>query len=90
MFRIVIDMNVTMWNSTDETLFLHQSFVNLLLGGVTLFVHGYAIFISYAIYDYQGTIHKQSYHTFHVLKDFCQLPPASLASFFQFLAFNFT
>ena len=71
--KVVIDMNETMWNSTEETLFSHQSFVNLLLGGVTLFVHGYAIFISSAIYDYQGTIHKQLYHTLYQLKDFCDL-----------------
>ena len=45
-----------MWNNTEEILV-----VNLLLGGVTLFVHGYAIFICYAIYDYQGTIHMQQY-----------------------------
>ena len=49
-------MNMTMWNSLEETLE-----VKLLLGVVTLFVHGYAIFICYAIYDYQGTIHMQQY-----------------------------
>ena len=40
-------MNLTVWNGTEEMV---GSFI---LAAFTLFVHGYAIFLSYAIYDYQ-------------------------------------
>ena len=40
-------MNVTLWNTTEETV---SSFF---LGGATVFVHCYAIFLCSAIYDYQ-------------------------------------
>ena len=40
-------MNLTVWNGTEEMV---GSFI---LAALTLFVHGYAIFLSYAIYDYQ-------------------------------------
>ena len=40
-------MNVTIWNTAEETV---SSFF---LGGATVFVHCYAIFLCSAIYDYQ-------------------------------------
>ena len=40
-------MNVTLWNTTEEAV---SSFF---LGGATVFVHFYAIFLCSAIYDYQ-------------------------------------
>ena len=43
-------MNLTtaFWNTTEE------SIGHVFLGGLTLIVYGYAIFVCYAIYDYQG------------------------------------
>ena len=40
-------MNETLWNSTEDGI------GSIILGGVTFFVHFYAILISSAIYDYQ-------------------------------------
>ena len=41
-------MNSTLWNTYEEAL------GHFILGGASLFVHAYAIFICYAISDYQG------------------------------------
>ena len=41
-------MNSTLWNTNEEAL------GHFILGGTSLFVHAYAIFICYAISDYQG------------------------------------
>ena len=40
-------MNSTLWNTTEEAA------VHFILGAVTIFVHAYAIFLCYAVYDYQ-------------------------------------
>ena len=40
-------MNETIWNTTSE------AFVHFFLGGITIFIYTYAIFLCYAIYDYQ-------------------------------------
>ena len=40
-------MNETIWSSTSE------AFVHFFLGGLTVFLYTYAIFLCYAIYDYQ-------------------------------------
>ena len=40
-------MNETIWNTTSEV------FTHFFLGGITIFVYSYAIFLCYAIYDYQ-------------------------------------
>ena len=40
-------MNSTLWNTTEE------AGVHFILGAVTIFVHSYAIFLCYAVYDYQ-------------------------------------
>ena len=41
-------MNSTLWKTNEEAL------GHFILGGTSLFVHAYAIFICYAISDYQG------------------------------------
>ena len=41
-------MNETLWNSTEEAI------GHFLLGAISLGIYGYAIFLSYAIYDYQN------------------------------------
>ena len=40
-------MNSTLWNTTEEAA------MHFILGAVTIFVHAYAIFLCYAVYDYQ-------------------------------------
>ena len=40
-------MNSTLWNSTEEVV------AHLILGAVTILVYAYAIFLCYAIWDYQ-------------------------------------
>ena len=40
--------NSTEWNTTEEACF------HLILGAITIFVHAYAIFLCYAVYDYQN------------------------------------
>ena len=40
--------NSTLWNTNEEV------FGHFILGGTSLFVHAYAIFICHAISDYQG------------------------------------
>ena len=53
LFRLSSKMNLTntFWDTTEEAI------GHFFLGGLTLIVFGYAIFVSYAIYDYQGIIH---------------------------------
>ena len=46
-------MNSTLWNSQEEVVW---SFV---LAPVTMFIHGYAIYLNYAIYDYQDEKPKE-------------------------------
>ena len=40
-------MNETIWSTNSE------AFVHFFLGGITIFLYSYAIFLCYAIYDYQ-------------------------------------
>ena len=42
-----IKMNQTLWNSTEEAV------SSLIFGGFIIYTYAYAIFLCYAIYDYQ-------------------------------------
>ena len=46
-------MNLSLWNTTEKAV------LNSFLGGSTLFVYFYAIFLCYAIYDYQNEKPKE-------------------------------
>ena len=54
-------MNVTLWRSTEEAI------VYICLGGISIFLHAYGIFLCYAIFDYQMEKPKEEKSPFDVL-----------------------
>ena len=54
-------MNMTLWNSPEET------FGYIFLGGISLFLHAYAMFFCCAIFDYQDEKSFKEKSTFDIL-----------------------
>ena len=54
-------MNVTLWNSTEEAI------TYICMGGISIFLHAYGIFLCYAIFDYQMEKPKDEKSPFDVL-----------------------
>ena len=82
-------MNETIWNTTSEV------YIHFLLGGITVFVYSYAIFLCYAIYDYQDEKpNDEKCPLDHLIKDwmnsqFCYLFFVGLVQFtILYLAFD--
>ena len=54
-------MNVTLWNSTEE------GSIHFLYGVISIFIHGYALVLCLAIFDYQDEKPKEEKNLFDVL-----------------------
>ena len=78
---VVSNMNETIWNTTSEV------YIHFFLGGITIFVYSYAIFLCYAIYDYQDEKpNDEKCPLDHLIKDwvnsqFCYLYYVGLVQF---------